>query len=123
MNVAVIGSRDWPFKNEIKSAIASLEKTDVLISGGARGADTIAEHFAKLRGIECVVYLPDWELFGKGAGFIRNRSIINAADRVIAFQNEGSRGTQHSIDLALKKGIPVKLHSYTEAHGMQIKNL
>lgn len=120
MNVAIVGSREWRFPIEIRSVVASLAPTDVLVSGGARGVDSIAEHYARKRGLECIIHEADWELFGKSAGFIRNRLIVRDADRLIAFQHEHSRGTQHTIDLALDKGIRCKIYSYTKAHGMQV---
>jgi len=43
-----------------------------LVSGGAKGADTLAERFAKELGIDCEVFLADWNKHGKAAGFIHN---------------------------------------------------
>jgi hypothetical protein len=52
---------------------------------------------------------PDWNSYGKSAGFVRNRQIIKAADMVIAFWNGKSRGTENSIQIAkeLNKGLVV----------------
>lgn len=123
MRVAIVGSRNWPYKNEIKNAVASLDKSDILVSGGARGVDTLAENYAKARGLQCIIHEAEWERLGRGAGYARNRLIVRDADRVIAFQFEHSRGTQNTIDLAKKKGIPVRLVSYTAAHGMQVLDI
>lgn len=120
LRVAIVGSRLWPFEHEIKNAVASLEQTDVLVSGGCHGADTIAENFAKKRGLDCIIHPADWDTHGKSAGYIRNKLIVRDADRVIAFQLENSKGTQNTIDLARKKGIPVRVISYTEAEGLQV---
>jgi hypothetical protein len=42
----------------------------------------------------------------------RNTSIVNAADALVAFQVNGSMGTQDTIDKAIKKGIPVEHYTY-----------
>ena len=79
----------------------------IIVSGGARGADTLAEKFANEFGFEKVIFKPDWDLFGKSAGFIRNKKIVDACDVLFAFQINKSKGTQHSIDLARKAGKEV----------------
>lgn len=123
MNVAIVGSRDWPWPKEVKNAVLALSTDDVVVSGGAHGVDTFAENAAKARSLETIVLKPDWDNLGKRAGFLRNIDIVNLADRMIAFQYKQSKGTQHSINLAKKKGIPIRLISYTEEHGMQVTAL
>lgn len=123
MRVAIVGSRDWPFADQIRNAVASLEPTDVLVSGAARGTDTIAENAALQRGLQTIIHPADWDTHGKSAGYIRNKYIVRDADRVIAFQYKRSKGTQHTIDIAKKKGIPVKLIEYTDEAGLQVRSL
>lgn len=120
MNVAIVGSRDWKYIDLVRAAVKSLDKDDVVISGGARGVDTIAENFAKKRGLEVLIFEADWDRHGKAAGYIRNKEIVKAADRIIAFQLDESKGTQHTIDLARKAGKPVKLTSYSREKGLRI---
>lgn len=71
-----------------------------IVSGGARGADSLAERYANERGLATKIFLPDWESHGKGAGFIRNRDIVDYADYVIAFWDFKSKGTGHTVGLA-----------------------
>jgi hypothetical protein len=123
VNVAIVGSRNWPWPAPIKEFVNGLDSEDVVVSGGAYGVDTIAENAAKDRGLETLIFLPDWEKHGKPAGFIRNQEIIEHSDKLVAFQYKNSKGTQHSINLAKKKGIPVTLVSFTEEHGMQRETL
>lgn len=59
-----------------------------------------------------IVYYPDWDKYGKQAGFIRNRLIINDSDCVLVFWDLKSKGTLNSIQLATKKGIPVHIKRF-----------
>lgn len=74
------------------------------ISGGASGVDSTAEEVADVLDIPIVVYEPDWDQYGKGAGFVRNKDIVKAAEVVVAFQYNDSRGTANSIELAKQYG-------------------
>ena len=102
--IAIIGSRsfnDYDFlKNKLKEL--TITGSDMVVSGGARGADSLAERYAKENGLKTIVHLPNWDEYGKSAGFIRNKLIIDDADIVVAFWDGKSRGTKHSIDLAEK---------------------
>jgi len=99
MKLAIIGSRTfsdfwtlekWVFKfNPIK-----------IISGGAIGADSLAEEYAKKENIIFEIFKPEWDKYGKSAGFIRNQQIIDACDIVLAFWDGKSKGTQDSINKA-----------------------
>ena len=102
MIAAVVGSRsfeDYEFLKEHLNKIHSIEK---IVSGGAKGADSLAARYAKENKIELLEFLPDWEKNGKAAGFIRNKQIVKESDIVIAFWDGTSHGTAHSIRLAKK---------------------
>lgn len=107
MKIAIVGSRnfnDYPLLVNILNLFCL---PDEIISGGAKGADTLADNYAENNGIKFTVFKADWNKYGKSAGFIRNRLIVNAADMVIAFWDGESRGTKDTIDkaIALKKLI------------------
>ena len=101
MKVAVIGSRDFNDYEEVKQTLSTINIT-LLVSGGAKGADTLGERYAKEHNIETKIFLPDWEKHGKKAGFLRNTDIINESDLVIAFWDGQSKGTKDSIEKAFK---------------------
>lgn len=73
-----------------------------IVSGGAIGADKLAEKYANENKYEKIIFKPDWKRYGNGAGAVRNREIINEADIVIAFWDGESKGTKNSIDIAQK---------------------
>ena len=58
-----------------------------MIAGGARGADTFAEEWAKAAGLPCTVYQAYWKGLGRKAGPIRNRRMLDEGlpDLVVAF--------------------------------------
>ena len=102
MKVAIIGSRTFNDYELVCKTIKELklETMTHMVSGGAKGADSLGERYAKEHNIPCIIYKPDWNTYGKSAGFVRNKDIINACDIVIAFWDGKSKGTEHSIMLA-----------------------
>ncbi|MBP0613681.1 DUF2493 domain-containing protein [Chryseobacterium sp. cx-311] len=58
---------------------------ECIVSGGAKGADTLAERYAKDIGRPMVVYRPDYKMFGRAAPCVRNSEIIENSDIVYAF--------------------------------------
>lgn len=112
MKLAIIGSRTFTDSDkawEVFKALPFYNQVTHIVSGGAKGADSIAELLAKWSGKEMIIHYPDWDKYGKQAGFIRNRLIINDSDCVLAFWDLKSKGTLNSITLATKKGIPVHI--------------
>lgn len=78
-----------------------------IISGMAKGADTLAVNWAKRHGHRLHEYPADWDWYGKGAGAIRNRQMLNEGkpDLVVAFP--GGVGTYHMISIAKRAGVRV----------------
>ncbi len=82
----------------------------LVIHGNARGGDRIAAESAKRHGCELVPFEPDWKQHGKKAGFLRNLEMLDTQpDSVIAFWNGKSKGCKHTIDEAMKRGIPTEV--------------
>jgi predicted Rossmann fold nucleotide-binding protein DprA/Smf involved in DNA uptake len=76
-----------------------------IVSGGARGADTLAFDYATEYNIAVEVFRPDYERYHKKAPFVRNKLIVNNSDIVIAFWDGKSTGTKHTLDYAKTKNI------------------
>ena len=107
MKLAVVGSRNFNDYNLLKSKLDQIHKRKpitLIVSGGAKGADSLSERWAKENSIETLIFIPDWNKYGKRAGFLRNEDIITNSDAVIAFWDGVSRGTESSINLAKKQG-------------------
>ena len=76
------------------------------MSGGAGGVDTLAAEYARKKGVKLTVFLPEYKRYGRGAPIVRNKKIVDYADRIIAFWNGRSKGTLSVIDYARKIGKP-----------------
>jgi hypothetical protein len=118
MKLAVVGSRGFNDYELLKSKldkIHSVKPISVIVSGGAQGADSLGERWARENRIEILIFLPEWDKYGKSAGYKRNVQIIESADAVIAFWDGESKGTQHSINIAKEKNKPTAIIRY-ETH-------
>ena len=73
-----------------------------IISGGASGADSLAEKFANENKIKLVVYKANWQKYGRSAGPIRNTLIVKDCDVLIAFPSKSSRWAWDSVKKAKK---------------------
>lgn len=76
----------------------------ILISGGAKGVDSIAEEWGRFRKLQIEQHKPDWAKYGKGAGIVRNKEMVLAADFVLIFWDGESKGTKSVIDFCEKQG-------------------
>lgn len=84
----------------------------IIVSGTARGADTLGEKYAVERDLSIVEFPADWDKYGKSAGYRRNAEMADYADACVVFWDGKSKGTKHMIDLAEKKGIQLKIIKY-----------
>jgi hypothetical protein len=113
MKIAVIGSRGF---NNVKLLEEKLDtfKNEIieLISGGAQGADTLAEAWALANSVPVKLYKPDWKRFAKAAGIKRNKQIIESCDYCIAFWDGKSKGTASSLKFCEKLNKPFEIVAY-----------
>lgn len=118
--VLVTGDRKWSDPKMIDivlKAVAELRPFDniVVVHGAARGADTYADVVARARGYRVEKYPADWEQYGRAAGPIRNKQMLDTGiNLVVAFHDkiEQSKGTKHMIDIAVKAGVKVALFKH-----------
>jgi hypothetical protein len=108
MKVIIAGSRSIASMEVVEQAIkeSGFEITQV-VSGLARGVDTLGLSWGKKNSIHGVGIPADWGLFGRSAGLIRNQEMADYADALIAIWDGKSRGTKDMIDRATKKGLKV----------------
>lgn len=118
MKLAIVGSRDFSDYNFLKQNVLELMESHSfkfthIVSGGAKGADTLANRYADEKNIEMIVFKPDWKKYGKRAGFIRNTDIIETSDVIVAFWDGKSTGTKDSIEKALNLNKQVTIKKFT----------
>lgn len=106
MKLAIVGSRILRETDDHLAQITEIIRRHLdfsiiteIVSGGARGADTLAEKFATQENIPFKLFAADWARFGKGAGPRRNQEIVDHCDKLIAFyiNEQKSTGTKDSV--------------------------
>lgn len=125
MKIIIAGSRNIPkvsgdkgkIFDIIEDGLIALGKSSLkdlqIISGGAKGVDTLAEQFAREMKIEFIKFEADWNKYGKKAGYIRNCQMaeyVGQEGGLIAIWDGQSKGTKMMIDIAKKKGIKVLVY-------------
>lgn len=108
MRVLFCGGRDFTNREAVLKAFDATSPS-LVITGGARGADELADKEAARRGINRVIYPANWNGEGrKAAGPLRNRRMLELGkpDLVVAFP--GGWGTVNMIEQAKRFGVPVR---------------
>ena len=100
MKVAVVGSRSI-FATDIGIYISD---GDEIVSGGAVGVDSCAAEYAKKNGLKLTVFLPQYERYGRAAPIVRNKKIVDYADKIVVLWDGKSKGTLSVIKYAEKTG-------------------
>jgi len=110
MKIAIIGSRTIKINFDIIKKYLP-ENITCIISGGAKGVDSVASAYAKNNNIKLIEFLPNYKKYGRKAPLVRNTEIIKNSDFVLAFWDNKSRGTLDSINKAKKMNKPYKIVS------------
>jgi hypothetical protein len=116
MRVLVCGDRNWTDKEVIRSVLKALKpKPELVICGGARGADTLAKEVAIELGLKVVEFPANWALNGKAAGPMRNQKMLVEGQPtfVIAFHDDikASKGTAHMLFISRYNKIRTQLYT------------
>ena len=107
MKLAIIGSRSLT-RIDLEKYIPS-EATEI-VSGGAKGIDSLAKDFADRRGIRLTEFLPEYKLYGKAAPLRRNEKIAKYSDEAIVFWDGKSKGTKYTIELFRSLNKKIEVH-------------
>ena len=113
MRLAIVGSRDYTNYNEFKQYIdrwiSKNGRPKLIVSGGAQGADKLAEQYARANVIKTQIFKADWQTYGRAAGPMRNTEIVDNSDAIIAFVGPKSVGTLDTIQKAKLQNKLVKI--------------
>jgi hypothetical protein len=120
MILLVCGGRDyndWPHVYRVLWRVAVTYGVSRLVHGAARGADSLAAHWAAQTGVKAQDYPANWYPDGKtldrGAGHKRNQLMLDMErpDIVVAFP--GGPGTANMVDRAIRFGTPIVIKDTT----------
>lgn len=116
--IIIAGGRDFMDYNLLKEKVNKILQEKrvshkiVIISGCARGADTLGLRYASENAFDVEEYPADWDKYGKKAGYMRNVEMAKDADALIAFWDGKSKGTKHMIDIATERNLPIRVIRY-----------
>ena len=111
MKVLVCGGRDFNDRKLLFKTLDDLYESCSgiieIVSGGARGADELAEHWSRSCQVKRTIYPAKWVLLGRQAGFSRNHEVLDneKPDLIVAFP--GGKGTTHMVAIARQGGYEV----------------
>ena len=117
VRLIIAGSRDFDNYNLLEKACVNYLDTIIqdrnikvrIVSGCAKGADTLGELFARTFGYPIKKFPADWDKHGKAAGPIRNKQMAEYANTCIVFCRNKSRGSLNMVHQAMEEGISVNL--------------
>lgn len=117
--LAIVGSRcvsesRFPEFEERITAVLESTGCDAIVSGGARGADRIAEIYAYRHNLPIRIFRAEWNKYGKVAGMLRNSEIVKQCHVLLAIWDGKSRGTEDIIKKAMAAGKCVALLTTNE---------
>jgi hypothetical protein len=117
MKVIIAGGRDFTSFNIVQDAIkaSGFEITEV-VSGKAKGVDTLGEIYALGANIPVVGFPADWNKNGRAAGPMRNKEMAEYADALIAVWDGVSKGTANMIMQARRNRLEVFIYLVKEIH-------
>lgn len=110
MVVLVCGGRNYWDQQAVFGVLSGLhhdQPISLLIHGGAKGADSLAGVWAYRNGVPCREFAADWEKYGKSAGPIRNRQMLDEGKPELVVAFPGGAGTRHMIEAAARRGLPI----------------
>lgn len=111
--VCICGCRDftdYDFLKEKCLFFLQNKMPDItVLSGGAKGVDSLAKRFAKEYNLDLEIYPADWKKYGRSAGPKRNEQMVLNCDGVIAFWDYKSKGTKTTIQFSKKYNVDCKI--------------
>ena len=123
LKLVIVGSRSITNKVYLYMALIAAIGNGVLtaadqveiISGGAKGVDSLAKEYAIDKDYIYREFLPDYKKYqGKVAPLIRNKEMADYGDVLIAVWDGVSTGTQHIVKYMRQLGKPVFVYDISK---------
>lgn len=113
MKAIIAGGRDFNDYEFLANKLNNFkDHIEEVVCGDARGADKLGARWAIMNNIPVKYFRPDWDYYGRSAGFIRNVEMSKYADGAICFWDGKSHGTKHMIDTMKKANKPYWVFNY-----------
>lgn len=115
MRVLVCGGRDYGLTTEQRNKIyrvlnSLLARPDLeIISGMAKGVDSVAADWAVVHMVKLHEFPANWDKYGKSAGYIRNKQMLDEGEPHLVIAFPGGKGTAMMVDLARKANIAAEI--------------
>jgi ABC-type sugar transport system substrate-binding protein len=110
MKVLVCGGREYFDRETVFESLDRLHAEygfTAVMHGAARGADALADAWAKSRGVARHPYPAAWKRYGNAAGPIRNSLMLTQGKPGLVVAFPGHVGTADMIAKAKAAGVPV----------------
>ena len=109
MIVLVCGGRNFSDQAVFDSAMNDLPLfPELIIQGGASGADYMAKQWAEKYGVHCAEVKALWDYHGRKAGPLRNSAML-ILQPAYCIALPGGKGTANMISQCEASGIPVRV--------------
>lgn len=108
--VLVCGGRGYSDRQKVGRVLGEENAKcpiDLIITGGAPGADTLASKWAEWYGFNQVIVPANWQKHGKAAGPIRNKLMLDLLEPTVIIAFPGGVGTKNMIAQAQAQGLRV----------------
>ena len=106
MKLLIVGSRTI---ENFDLTLHVPKEVSTVISGGAKGIDSIAERFADMKGLSKYIIRPLYQIYGKAAPLKRNEEMVELADAILIIWDGKSKGASYTLEYAKAKGKPYTL--------------
>jgi hypothetical protein len=106
VRLLVCGGRDYHDRDRLFGILSALNPA-LIIHGAARGADALADEWARSHAVGIKSFPADWTLHGKSAGPRRNVLMLHEGHPTLVVAFPGGRGTEDMVRRALAAGVTV----------------
>lgn len=116
--VVIAGTRTFDDYELLKSKMDAIlcrkakQHNIIIVSGTAKGADTLGELYAQECGYDIKRFPANWDKYGKRAGFLRNEEMGKYADVIVIFWDGFSKGAKLMVDIAKRLKKPLRVVMY-----------
>lgn len=114
MKLIIAGSRDFSADEYVFAVMRPIcpeHHIEKIVCSSDRGIDVLAKLWAEEHKIPVREFPIERDKHGRRALFVRNEQMVACGTDMILFWDGKTPGIQHLLDIALKAGMPVRIHN------------